>query len=95
MGLTVGHRHAPAVICDDRPANRQPHTHSVGFRCKERLEDAVEVLRIDPRSGVFHCDNQMTSFIDLGLYSKNAVTIHHIVHGVNGVRIKLMMTCRN
>ena len=28
----------------------------------------------------------MTSFIDLGLYSKNAVTIRHIVHCVNGVR---------
>jgi hypothetical protein len=25
-------------------------------------------------------------FIDLGLYSKNAVTIRHTVHGVNGVR---------
>jgi hypothetical protein len=85
MGLTVGHGHAPTMICDDRPANRQPHTHSVGFRCKERIEDAVEVLRIDPRSGIFHGDNHMTSFIDLGLYSKNALTIRHGVHCVNGV----------
>ena len=28
----------------------------------------------------------MTSFIDLGLYSKNAVTIRHVLHCVNGVR---------
>jgi hypothetical protein len=70
MGLTVGHRHPPAMICDDRPANRQPHTHSVGFRCKERLEDAVEVLRIDPRSGVFHGDNQMTSFRSRSLFEE-------------------------
>jgi hypothetical protein len=27
----------------------------------------------------------MTSFIDLGLYSKNALTIRHGVHCVNGV----------
>ena len=82
----MGHRQTPAMISDDRPANRQPHSHPVGFRCKERLDDAVEILRIDPRSGVFHGNKQMTCFIDLGLYSKNAVTIRHTVHCVNGVR---------
>jgi hypothetical protein len=41
MGLTVGHRQTPAMISDNRPANRQPHAHSVGFRCKERLPSSI------------------------------------------------------
>src|SRR5262249_5500384 len=31
----------PAVRLDDRPADREPHTHSVGFRREERLEDPL------------------------------------------------------
>ena len=44
-------------------------------------------------------NKQMTCFIDLGLYSKNAVTIRHTVHCVNGVRNQihdnlLQLNCR-
>jgi hypothetical protein len=74
------------MISDDRSANRQPHAHPIGFRCNERLKDAVAVLWIDPYSGIFHGDKQISCVVDLGLYSENAVTICHTVHGLNGVR---------
>ena len=60
VGLTKGYRQAPAMIFYDRPADRQPHTHTVGLCRKERVEDAVNVYRIDSRSGVFHRDQQIT-----------------------------------
>jgi hypothetical protein len=63
MGLTAGHRQAPAMTFYDRPADRQPHAHAMGFRRKERIEDAIDVLRFDPGSGVFYRDQQMIEFM--------------------------------
>jgi hypothetical protein len=40
---------------DDRPANRQPHSYSAGFRGVESLENAFDMLRIDARPRVAHC----------------------------------------
>ena len=40
---------------DDRPANRQPHSYSAGFRGVEGLENAFDMLRIDARPRVAHC----------------------------------------
>jgi hypothetical protein len=85
MGLTEGHRQAPAMIFYDRPADRQAHAHTMGFGRKERLEDAVDVCRIDPYSAVFHRDQQMIRFMYCSLYSQNPRTIHHSTHRVNGV----------
>ena len=85
MGLTVGHRHPPTMICDDRPANRQPHTHPVGFRCKERLEDAVDVLWIDPRSGVLQCDDHAGRIVALRTCPQYPRPIDYQTGGVDGI----------
>ena len=36
-------------------ANRQPHPYAAGFRGVERLENALEMFRINPRSSIAHC----------------------------------------
>ena len=40
---------------DDRPADRQPHPHSAGFRGVESLENALEMFRINTRPRIAHC----------------------------------------
>ena len=40
---------------DDRPADRQPHSYSAGFRGVESLEDALEMFRINTWASVAHC----------------------------------------
>ena len=37
---------------DDRPADRQPHPYSAGFRGVESLEDALEMVRINTRPSI-------------------------------------------
>ena len=39
---------------DDRSANRQAHSGAIGFRRKERMEDAVRVFWINSGPGIFH-----------------------------------------
>src|SRR5262249_44924951 len=49
-----GHRQVPSMTCYNRPTGRQPHAHTVRFRRKERVEDAIDVFRNDPNSRVLH-----------------------------------------
>ena len=42
------------VGIDDRPADRQPHPYSAGFRGVESLEDALEMARINTRPSIAH-----------------------------------------
>ena len=42
------------MVLDDRLANREAHPHPGWFRCEERIEDVVDVLRINTGSTV--CD---------------------------------------
>src|SRR5215472_1966095 len=44
-----------AMGVDDRPADRQPHPHTAGLRGVECLENALQMRRIDARSGIAHC----------------------------------------
>jgi hypothetical protein len=60
VGLTKGYRQAPAMIFYDRPADRQPHTHTVGLCRKERVEDAVNVYRIDDPMTTHHSNRKRT-----------------------------------
>jgi hypothetical protein len=53
---------------DDRPANRQPHSYSAGFRGVESLENALERFRIDTRPGIAHCHEDA---ICLALFGAN------------------------
>src|SRR6266581_4451279 len=40
---------------DDRPTDRQSHSHSAGFRGVKCIEHALEMRRIDARPGIAHC----------------------------------------
>src|SRR5271170_3118954 len=39
---------------NDGPAERQSHPHSIGLRSVERLEDALQIFRINARPGIAH-----------------------------------------
>ena len=41
---------------DDGAAYRQPHACSTGLRGVEGVEDSIEMLRINARPGIAHCD---------------------------------------
>src|ERR1700752_545210 len=45
---------APMSV-DDRPANRQPHSHAAGLRGVKSIEHALEMRRIEARPGIAHC----------------------------------------
>ena len=51
------------MVFYDRPADRQPHAHALGLCRKERVKDTIQVLRIDPYSGVFHGDQHTVEFV--------------------------------
>src|SRR6516164_6993335 len=85
MGPSGGHRQRSFMTFYDRPADRQPHAHTLGLCRKERVEDAVQVLRIDPCSGVFHGAQYTIEFVWFTLYSQNPRTIFYCTHCVNGI----------
>ena len=48
-GTVIGHDpQSPAVILNDRAADRQPHFHALRFGDVESVKYLFEVLRIDP-----------------------------------------------
>src|SRR3954463_7656824 len=51
---------------DDRPADRQSHSHSAGFRGVQSFENAFETLRINARPGIAHCHEDVARLILLG-----------------------------
>src|ERR1700751_4523912 len=44
-----------AMGVDDRPANRQPHSHAAGLRGVKCIEHALEMRPIEARPGIAHC----------------------------------------
>jgi hypothetical protein len=56
----------PPMGIDDGPADRQPHPHAAGFRGVERFENAIDMLRIDARTGIANRDENAISLGFLG-----------------------------
>ena len=73
------------MIFYDRPADRQPHAHTMGFCRKERIEDAADIFQIDPGSGVFHREQHRAEFMYFGSHSQKPRTIHHGTHCIDGI----------
>ena len=48
---------------DDRTADRKSHTHPVGLGGVERVEQALTILRAQPRAGVSHGDEDPTRIL--------------------------------
>src|SRR5712671_1378585 len=64
---------------DNRATNRQPHSHSPAFRRNERVEDTLDIFRIDTSSGVLHRDHY-TGFTRFGFHSQHSWSISHGIH---------------
>jgi hypothetical protein len=84
--LTEGHRQMPSMTCYNRPTDRQPHAHTVRFRRKERVEDAIDVFWNDPNSRVLHCNQQEIGFKYFSPEPQSPLAICHSAHCVNGIR---------
>ena len=60
---------ASAIAFDDRTAYGQAHAHAIGLCRKERVKNAIEVLRIDPRSRVPHRYQYVCWVLERGFYN--------------------------
>lgn len=72
----------PALIFHHRAADREPHTHAVGFRGEERIENALHVLRIDAAAGILHRDQTVGL---MQLLFENALAVGNAAHGIDRV----------
>src|SRR5262249_51834471 len=55
---------AAVVALDDRPGNRQAHAHAVRLGREQRIENAIDDLRVDSLSGVRHGNQHAAWFLD-------------------------------
>src|SRR5271163_4088381 len=62
---------------DDRPADRQSHTHPVRLGRVERIEDAVDVVLIDAASGVFDRHQDMVGIVNCGFHPQHPRATAH------------------
>ena len=53
----------PAVVLDNRAADRQSHPHSLRLGGVESIEDLFEILPVDPNTGVLHGDEHLVGFV--------------------------------
>ena len=67
-------------------ANRQAHPGALGFRRKERMEDAVHVFRINSGPGVFHHDQHAVGFVDHRPHPERPGAIGDGIHCFNRIR---------
>jgi hypothetical protein len=75
----------PAIRFDDRAADRQPHADPIGLGRVERLEQPVEIRRIDPRAGIVDFDEHAVGIALAGGNRKLARSVSGAGHRLNGV----------
>src|ERR1700676_2480388 len=78
-------RQTPTMRFDYRSTNRQSHSHPVGFRRKECVENALHVAWINPCARVFQHDLHVMGFVHFRLYSQNSFAISDRTHCIDGV----------
>jgi hypothetical protein len=74
-----------AVSFDNGAANRRAHPHAMGLRCKECIEDAVDIFWLYPRTGILNRDFHTVRFKGFGFDLQLAWSIHDPAHGIDGV----------
>ena len=47
-GKARGTPQTPTMRFNDRPANRQAHSHALELSCEECTEDFIDIFRVDP-----------------------------------------------
>src|SRR5262249_23184885 len=76
----------PSVMSlDDRPADRQAHPHSVRLGREKRIEDALDVLRIDPGAGILHRYQHPFLGTGFGFHPQKPLTRRRRRHRVYGI----------
>src|ERR1700730_9654369 len=78
-------RQTPTMRFDYRSTNRQSHSHPVGFRRKECVENALQVAWINPCARVFQHDLHVMGFVHFRLYSQNSFATSDRTHCIDGV----------
>src|SRR6516162_9768107 len=85
MGPTGNDRQASAMVFYDRAANRQPHTHAVGFRRKKCIENAINISWIDSYAGIFDLDQHIIEPVSFCLDSQNPGATLHGTHCIDRI----------
>ena len=70
---------------DNRPADRQPHTHAARFRREHWVEYPLDGARLEALPRVFHRDHHTSRVMDLGPYGQHPLPIRR-GHGIDRVR---------
>src|SRR3984893_3587261 len=74
----------PLVSFDDRPADRQAHPHTVGFRREQRVENPSDVARVHAWPGVRNRYRYVAVVMHRGFYRQDARPAH-AGHRIDGV----------
>ena len=70
---------------NDRAANRQSHSHTVGLCGEELAEYPIGVVRVNTGASIFDCDQHIPGTVDCGLDTQNSVSILDRLHCINGI----------
>src|SRR4029434_878707 len=75
----------PAVILNNRAADRQPHPHSLRLGGVESIEDLFEILPVDPNTGVLYSDKHFVRFMLTRTDEQLSRSIGHRCHSFDTV----------
>jgi len=70
---------------NDRAANRQSHSHTVGLCGEERAKYPIGVFRADTDASIFDCDQHIPGTVDCRPDTQNSASILDGLHCVNGI----------
>ena len=70
---------------DDRPADRQPHSHSFRLGCEEWIEDTVDLRWIEPRTCIRDRNYNISQLVGLGANPQHARPARNRAHGLDTV----------
>ena len=70
---------------DDRPTDRQSHSHALQFCREERLEDVVNVFRINALSRVFYRHPYPVRIMNCRFHPQDSRTSRYRIHSFGGI----------
>src|ERR1700736_2487673 len=70
---------------NDRVADRQPHSHTLGLRRAEGIADALPVCGVKTNTRIRHADDDVVSIVELRPDHQDTRTIRDHAHRVDAV----------
>jgi hypothetical protein len=77
------------MLLDDRPADREPHTHAIRLRREECVEQSAHILRFDPDPGILYRDEYLIVAVLTRSYLQIAAATAHGTQGLDSVHQKI------